>query len=184
MLWSTDVEVQQAWRGVGVAGEVEPDGLLVSVLNDGNNKLDPFLDVEAELSPEDAIHGTIRLTVTNTVGPDEPPYISGADPEAVGGYGIYPGRLAVNLPAGTTLRVVEGPEAREVGPDGGTEVLAAPVRIAPGETITWEVAYELGQPLDGLRILPSARAPGIRWTAGDDSWDGLRRPRRTVELPT
>jgi hypothetical protein len=184
MLWSADDTLEQAWRGVGVAGEVEPDGVLVSILNDGNNKLDPFLDVEARLEPEDATHGTLQLRVTNTVGPDEQPYISGPNPEAVGGYGVYPGRLAVNFPAGTTLTVRDGPEAREVGSDGSTEVLAAPVRIAPGETVTWTVDYELGQALDGLRVLPSARSPGIRWSAGEREWTDLRTPRRTVELPT
>ena len=118
--------------------------------------------------PDDATHGTLRLRVTNTVGPGEPPYIAGADPEVVGGYGVYPGRLAVSFPAGTELARGRRARAAEVaGADGGTEVLAAPVRIAPGETVVWEVDYVLGQALDGLRILPSARSPGIEWHVGD-----------------
>jgi hypothetical protein len=183
MLWSADQELEQAWRGVGVAGELEPDGVLVSILNDGNNKLDPFLDVRARLTPTDATHGTLRLRVTNTVGPDELPYISGADPEAVGGYGIYPGRLAANFPSGTELTVVAGPEIQEAGSDGASEVVTGAVRIDPGATVVWEVAYVLGQPLDQLRILPSARAPGIEWRAGGRSWNGLEHPGRTIDLP-
>jgi hypothetical protein len=184
MLWSADPELEQAWRGVDVAGELEPDGVLVSVLNDGNNKLDPFLEVEATLTPTDGTRGTLRLEVTNTLGPDEPPYISGANPEAVGGYGIYPGRLAVNFPAGTRLTVRSGPDAQEAGADGASEVLTAAIRVPPGERVTWVVDWELGQPLDALEILPSARWPGIRWAVPGDSWDGARRPRHTVDLPT
>jgi len=183
MLWSTDPAIEQAWRGVGVGGDVAADGLLVSVLNDGNNKLDPFLDVRAELATTDATHGTLRLHVTNTVGPGEPPYISGADPEAVEGYGVYPGRLAATFPAGTRLEVTDGPDPAVVGDDGATTVIAAPVRIAPGDSVTWEVTFTLGQRLDRLRILPSARWPGIRWEAGGRTWDDSRVPTRTVELP-
>jgi hypothetical protein len=183
MLWSADEEVEAAWRGVHVAGDVDPDGVLVSVLNDGNNKLDQYLDIDAELTPADATHGTLRLSVTNTVGPDEPPYISGGNPDLVGGYGIYPGRLAVSFPSGTRLTVADGARAEVQGHDGGTEVLAAPVRIAPGTTLVWEVDYVLGQALDGLRILPSARSPGIDWTVGDRTWNDHRIPSRTVPLP-
>ncbi len=182
MIWSADEGLEQAWRGVQVAGDLAPDGLLVSVLNDGNNKLDPFLDIGATLVPDDATHGTLRLRVTNTVGPGEPPYIAGANPEVVSGYGVYPGRLAVSFPAGTELRVADGPRAAVAGADGGSEVLAAPVRIAPGETVVWEVDYVLGQALDGLRILPSARSPGIEWHVGSRSWNDERVPARTVDL--
>lgn len=184
MLWSTDPVVQQAWRGVDVAGELEPDGVLVALLNDGNNKLDPFLDVEAGLTPTDATHGTLRLRVTNTVGPDEPPYIAGGDPDAVGGYGVYPGRLSLSFPAGTELTVRRGPEADVAGPDGASEVVTGVVRLAPGETVVWEVDWVLGQPLDALRVLPSARSPGIEWQAGGERWNDERRPRQRVDLPT
>ena len=41
----------------------------------------------------------------------------------------------------------------------------------------------LGQELDGLTILPSARSPGIEWTVAGRSWSDTRVPRRTVDLP-
>jgi hypothetical protein len=166
-----------------VGGEVPPDGVLVSVLNDGNNKLDPFLDVRAELTPEDAHSGTLRLELTNEVGPDEPPYISGAFPDQVGGYGVYPGRVSVTFPAGTELIVEEGPEPEVQGSDGGSETVAAAIRLAPGETLRWTIRWVLGQDLDALRVLPSARAPGIRWRVpGEQRWNDERVPRHTVEL--
>ena len=92
-------------------------------------------------------------------------------------------RTAVNFPAGTDLSVAFGPEAQEAGSDGGSEVLTAPVRIPPGDTVIWTVEYVLGQPLDGLRILPGARWPGIEWRAGGRTWNDEQRPRTTVDLP-
>ena len=183
MLWSRDEGLEQAWRGVSVAGDVAADGVLVSVLNDGNNKLDQYLEIDAELDPADATSGTLRLELTNTVPPGEPNYIAGAFPDQVGGYGVYPGRLAVHFPAGTDLRVAEGPEATLAGPDGGTTLLATEIRVPPGETLVWELDYELGQELAGLRLLPSARSPGIEWTVGDRTWSERRVPSRTVDLP-
>jgi hypothetical protein len=182
MLWSRDEATQRSWEGIGVAGAVAADGLAVSALNDGNNKLDQYLELEAELVVEGPTTGTVRIRATNTVPPGEPDYIAGADPAAVGGYGVYPGRLALHLPAGTALEVVEGPAADVSGPDGGSEMLAAPVRIAPGETLTWVVRYELGQDLAALRILPSARWPAVRWQVGDRRWSDARVPSRTVSL--
>ena len=96
---------------------------------------------------------------------------------------MYPGRLGVNFPAGTRLTVRSGPDAEVAGPDGASEALTAPIRVAPGESVTWVVEYELGQPLEALRILPSARSPGIEWRAGSATWDDGRRPRRSVPLP-
>jgi len=182
MIWSRDEGLEQAWRGVSVAGDVAADGVLVSVLNDGNNKLDQFLEIDAELIPTDATSGTLRLELTNTVPEGEPPYIAGAFPEQVGGYGVYPGRLAVHFPAGTGLEVADGPEATINGPDGGSTLLATEIRVPPGETLVWELDYELGQDLDGLRILPSARSPGIEWTVGDRTWSDRRVPARTIPL--
>lgn len=182
MIWSRDEGLEQAWRGVSVAGDVAADGVLVSVLNDGNNKLDQYLEIDAELDPVDATSGTLRLELTNTVPAGEPNYIAGAFPDQVGGYGVYPGRLAVHFPAGTQLEVVEGPEATLAGPDGGSTLLATEIRVPPGETLVWELHYELGQALEGLRVLPSARSPGIEWTVGDQTWSDRRVPSRTVDL--
>ena len=127
--------------------------------------------------------GTLRLELTNTVPAGEPNYIAGAFPDQVGGYGVYPGRLAVHFPAGTDLQVEDGPAATLAGPDGGSTLLATEIRVPPGETLVWELHYELGQELEGLRLLPSARFPGIEWTVGDRTWSDRRVPSRTVDLP-
>jgi Protein of unknown function (DUF4012) len=182
LVWSADEHSEQAWRGVHVAGEVPADGVLVSALNDGDNKLDQFLRLRAELRPEGEGRGTLRIQATNTVGPGEPPSVAVADPEAVGGYGVYPGLLAVSFPAGTRLDVTSGPEATVGGPDGASQVLAAEVRIAPGETVTWTVAWTLGQDLDELVLLPSARSPALHGVVDGDTWSEVDRPGYRLDL--
>jgi Protein of unknown function (DUF4012) len=182
LVWSTDERSEQAWRGAHVAGEVPADGVLVSALNDGDNKLDQFLRLRAEVLPEGEGRGTLRIQATNTVGPGEPPSVAGADPEAMGGYGVYPGLLAVSFPAGTRLEVTSGPEATVGGPDGASQVLAAGVRIAPGETVTWTLAWTLDQDLDELVLLPSARSPALHWVVDGDTWSEADRPGYRLDL--
>ncbi|MEL7209384.1 MAG: DUF4012 domain-containing protein, partial [Actinomycetota bacterium] len=142
LLWSEDRGLQRAWSGIGVGGEPGPDDLLVGVLNEGNNKLDQFLRVDAELDPGPGRSGRLVLEVTNEVPEGEPAYIAGVAPERVGGYGVYPGYLAVSLPGGTTATVAEGPEITLGGPDGDSQMVAALVRIAPGETVRWVLDLE------------------------------------------
>jgi Protein of unknown function (DUF4012) len=182
LVWSADEQSEQAWRGVHVAGEMPADGVLVSALNDGDNKLDQFLRLRAEVRTEGDGRGTLRIQATNTVGPGEPASVAGADPEAVGGYGVYPGLLAVSFPAGTRLEVTSGPEATVGGPDGASQVLAAELRIAPGETVTWTVAWTLGQDLDELVLLPSARSPALHWFVDGDTWSEVDRPGYRLDL--
>ena len=181
LLWSDDRGLQRAWEEIGVGGVLDADDLLVGVLNEGNNKLDQFLRVEAELDPGPDREAQLILEVTNEVGPGEPAYIAGAAPEQVGGYGIYPGYLAAALPAGTEVTVAEGPEITLGGPDGDSEFVAANVRIAPGETVRWVLDLTVPDGLDSVRIAPSARLPAVRWTVDGQQWRDDRVPSRRVE---
>lgn len=181
MVWSTDPALQAAWQGVRIDGSLPPDGVLVSLLNRGNNKLDQYVEIEARLRPDTARTGTLRLVATNTIGPGEPRYIAGGDPDRP--YGVYPGFVAASFPAGTRLAVAEGPEAVVAGADGGSETVAGELRLAPGRSATWVVRYQLPEGVDSLEIQPSARAPGVRWRVGDRSWTDERRPRVRIDLP-
>jgi hypothetical protein len=183
LFWSNDRGLQRAWESIGIGGVLGPSDLLVAVLNEGNNKLDQFLGVEATLEPGPGRQGRLRLEVTNRVGPGEPAYISGVRPEAVGGYGVYPGYLAVSLPGGTEAEVAEGPPLTLGGPDGESQFLAASVRIAPGETVRWTLDLTLPEGVDEVRIAPSARLPATRWTVGDRRWRDDRTPSRRIPWP-
>ena len=164
-----------------VGGVLDEDELLVGVLNEGENKLDQFLRVDAELEPGPERQGRLVVEVTNEVPPGEPAYVAGTDPEGVGGYGVYPGYLAASLPAGTQATVAEGPRITLGGPDGDSQSVAANVRIAPGETVRWVLDLVVPDGLDSVLIAPSARLPGVRWTVDNEQWDDVGTPSRRVE---
>ena len=48
MLWSAHPDEQAGWTAVQVAGTLKPNSMLLGVHNRGGNKLDQFLDVNAE----------------------------------------------------------------------------------------------------------------------------------------
>jgi len=134
MLWSDQRGLQRAWEEIGVGGVLAADDVLVGVLNEGGNKLDQFLHVEAELQSGPGRNGHLVMEVTNEVQPGEPAYISGASPDTGEGHGVYPGYLAASWPGGTEATVAEGSPITLGGPDGESQFVAANVRIAPGET--------------------------------------------------
>jgi hypothetical protein len=181
LLWSDESGLERAWKEIGIGGRLAPDDLLVGVLNEGNNKLDQFLAVEAELVPGADREGRLVVEVTNEVQPGEPAYIAGVDPARVGGYGVYPGYLAVSLPGGTEATVVEGPAITLGGPDGASQAVAAPVRIPPGETVRWVLDLMLPDGLGSVRIAPSARVPAVGWTVAGEQWRDDEVPSRRVE---
>lgn len=181
LLWSDDRGLQRAWEATGVGGVLDEDELLVGVLNEGQNKLDQFLRVDAELETGPGQQGRLTIEATNEVPPGEPAYIAGVDPDRVGGYGVYPGYLAASLPGGTEATVAEGPPITLGGPDGASQFVAANLRIAPGETVRWVLDLVAPDGLDSVRIAPSARLPGVRWTIGDEQWDDAQAPSRRIE---
>jgi hypothetical protein len=181
MLWSDERGLARAWEELGAGGRVEPDDLLVGVLNEGNNKLDQFLRVEAELVPGPDRRAQLIMEVTNEVPDGEPAYVAGVDPERVGGYGVYPGYLAVALPGGTEATVAAGPAITLGGPDGDSQFVAATVRIGPGETERWVLDLVLPDGLESVRIAPSARLPAVRWTVGDRRWRDDEVPSQRIE---
>ena len=81
MAWSSIAAQQEAFEAAGIDGSVPADGVLVSVVNRGGNKLDWFLDATADLQI-DASSGTDRATLTVTlhngvVPAAEPTYVAG-----------------------------------------------------------------------------------------------------------
>ena len=188
MAWSPDQQVQQAWRAAGVDGSIGADSLLVALLNRGGNKLDPFVSVETSLDTAAADDGTaltLEVTVTNDVPEGEPYYISGIDPDSVGGAGTYAGFLSIWFPEAATDIEMEDPDATDEvvlvanGPDGPTQVRSIDIRVPPGETRTYVARFRLPEGVDSLLVEPSARVPGMQWTSGAEEWsddvEGARR---------
>jgi hypothetical protein len=165
MAWSRHGDEQRAWELAAVAGDLEPESLMVGVVNRGGNKLDQFLEVEADLQVDDGAGRDVTLSVTvrNHTPPDAPAYVAGGFEGSPGGVGEYVGLLSVALPQGATG--VVGEDLVLFGPDGGATVLGAPLRVQPGETAVRAFSFSVPAGTD-LRLEPSARVPPVRWQVG------------------
>ena len=185
LAWSGDEVEQRGWEAAGMGGALRSDSLLVSVLNRGGNKLDPFLDVDAELSVEPTRDGwdvTVELQLTNTVPEGEPPYIAGPFSGLDLDPGEYRGILAVNVPGAARGSAFDGVEQLAVaGGDGPTRVVGFQLDLPRGETRQAILRFRLPHGADHLVVEPSARVPAITWRYGASRWEDSAS--RTANLP-
>lgn len=174
LAWSAHPGDQRTWETAGVAGSLEPRSLAVSILNRGGNKLDPFLEVESALelhSTSDETEVTVRVTVGNDAPPGLSPYIAGPHPRSGVAEGEYLGIVAVNVPGAATDVAIDGAGAPiSIGPDGPTQVVAAPLLVARGQETTITVQFRLPASERSIEVVPSARVPAMRWEAGRHRW--------------
>ncbi|MHB1138421.1 MAG: DUF4012 domain-containing protein [Microthrixaceae bacterium] len=173
LLWSEDRDQQRAWRSLGASGEVDHDDMMLSILNRGGNKLDPYLRTTAQLSSTiegDLRHVRLDVTIRNEADADLPRYVAGPYPGTDLQAGEYLGLLTLTVPGGAGDPVVTGAELRATGQDGETRTIVADVRIPRGQTL--EVTIELDLPTDwtAVDVLASARLPATAWTAAGDTW--------------
>lgn len=174
LAWSPHPQQQAAWEAVGADGDMGAESLAVSVINRGANKLDTFLEVGAEIGFEPVTEGqhvTLTVTLANRASSSFPPYVLG--PASSLGYepGTYSGLLAVSLPgAASNPAFRDSAGAATRGPDGPGHVISVFVEIAPGEQFVHEISFGLPSTATSLRVEPSARVPGIEWTAAGFDW--------------
>jgi hypothetical protein len=174
LAWSPKPAVQHGWEALNVDGALDGDELLVAVLNRGGNKLDPYLEVEADLRVERSAGATavsVELTLENTVTPAESPYILGPSPPLEVPAGTYVGLVAVSLPGAAGAGRFDGIQSLAVaGADGSTRVVGVPVEVPVGEERTLTVRFDLPPGPGSIDVLPSARTPAISWTGADHAW--------------
>ncbi len=174
LAWSRHPGQQAAWQTVGIDGTLEPNSVAVSVLNRGANKLDSFLSVDAMLSSEAMGSDravVLRLELDNRAQSAFPDYVLGPALALGNEPGTYAGILSVNLPASARApSFVEVDSLAATGSDGVSQVIAVWVEVPPGKTVTHELEFELPEGHTTLRIEPSARVPGIVWSAGGATW--------------
>jgi hypothetical protein len=156
-------------------GAVGPDNLMVAVLNRGGNKLDPYLQVSADITVEPGLDGTavsIEVTLENTVTPNEPFYILGPSPPLEVATGTYVGLVAVTLPGAAGSGRFDGIESLAVaGADGPSRVVGVPVEVPAGEKRTFTLRFELPPGPGSFDVLSSAREPAVAWTGVDHAWE-------------
>ncbi len=174
LAWSADPVEQRGWEATGIAGELDEDSMLVSLMNIGGNKLDQFMALEGSIDVDTAGPDTeivMHLAITNEAPIGEPAYVVGPHPRSGVGEGVYLGIFAVDLPgAGFDVRLEGGETLVAEGPDGPALVVATTLQLARGETRELTLRFRLPEGVSGLRVEPSAREPAIAWHHGDVEW--------------
>lgn len=175
LAWSEDPAVQAGWAAGGMTGELDVDSVMVSVLNRGANKLDPFLRVTADLSFDvqaDVVLATLDVTIRNNTPNGEVRYVAGpATGAPTDEYGDYAGILSLSLPGVAREATIDGVPSLEVAaPDGPVLAVATKFMVAQGDERSFEVTFELPRQLESVRLEPDARPEPIRWTIGEQVW--------------
>lgn len=174
LAWARDAALQEALQSMSVAGVLAPDSLAVNVLNRGGGrgggKLDPHLEVRAELDVGEAAGGerdvVVDVRVRNLVEPGTVTYAENPDAPDVR-FGVYEGILAVNVPGAAGKLRIDGAEPLALGDDGPTRVVATRFELQPSTDVSFSVRFTLPSELRSLRIEPSGRVPAITWRGPD-----------------
>jgi hypothetical protein len=168
MVWSSDPVAQAAWVVGGASGTLTPQSLAVSVVNRGGNKLDQYLPVTVDLVTRPAGRDTavtLTTTLANRTPDGQGQFIAGPYPGLPLAYGDYSGIVADNLPARATGITMSGAGAlSSYGAEGPTWLVAAPVVVHQGATVTVVTRFRLPGTHGSMAVVPSARIPGEQWT--------------------
>lgn len=178
MAWTSDPTIQQGWAAMGLDGQLPDLSLMFSMQNRGGNKLDYFQKVQARAGVVVSQAGsdiTIDFDITNTVPNGEVPYIAGGPGR--GAFvkddipNIYGGIVSINLPkVATEVTLTGGYADAAKGPDGNTQVISRWMQVKQGETTKMQLKFRLPPGYDALKILPSARVPGVEWRTEAANW--------------
>jgi hypothetical protein len=184
LAWSRHPDEQRGWESADISGRLAKRSLVVSVLNRGGNKLDPFLDVDADIAVGetrgDERRVDLAIRIRNTTPEGEPEYVAGPHPDHEVAAGTYLGLVAVNAPFDARrLTLAEG-TAVVRGADGPTQAIATDIVLARGATATVRLSFFLPVSVGELVVEPGARVPPTRFAAGDVEWVDDRR--RTIDL--
>jgi hypothetical protein len=165
-VWAAARPIEADWAAAGVAGSVQGDDILVSLLNQGANKLDPYQQISSALTTRPGPDGTavtVRVTVHNTTPATLTGYPAGGaagDPPAR----QYRGAVALEFPATAGAVTSSGGPIEAEGPDYGAATLAVAVAIPQGHSETVVFHFSLAGSTGSLEVVPSARLPATTWS--------------------
>jgi hypothetical protein len=167
LAWAADPAVEADWQEAGAGGVVSGDDLLLALLNQGADKLDPYQEISARADV--AVTGTdstvtVRVAVRNATPPSVSGYAAGGFP---GGATPrhYRGALSLDYPSYAGDLATPGRSDLEaVGPDYGASMVAVPIALAPGAATTVTFRFVLLGSHGSLTVLPSARVPPTAWS--------------------
>lgn len=173
MLWSSVPEQEAAWQELGVTGAIAADSLLVSIINRGGTKLDPYIKVHSVLRSRvvgDMRELSITTTLTNEAPEGLPTYVQGPVPGSGGVAGEYVGILAVTAPESAVDPATSANGFAAVGPDGPSRLIASNVDVRRGEQVEVVTTFRVPMATEEIRVLPSTHLPRSTWTAGSTEW--------------
>ena len=162
MGWAADPNEQLLWERAGAAGQLATEGVQVSLVNRSANKLDYHLAPRVVVRSRRAPGGErrVRLEITTANLPRSPtsPVVEGKTPTQ------HNNDLVAYLPQNAADIQTDGKPFSRSGEEGGMRVVAAPLVLDLGATVT--VGIEFTIPKDQpIHIIPSARAHPIPYTA-------------------
>jgi hypothetical protein len=165
-VWAAAPSVEKDWTAAGVAGSIQGDGILLSLLNQGANKLDPYQQISSALTTTPGPGGT-AVTVTVTVHNATPATLTGypaggaaGDPPAR----QYSGAVALEFPRSAGAVAASGGPIEAEGRDYGASTLAVTVAIPQGHSQTVIFRFRLAGSSGSLEVVPSARLPATTWS--------------------
>lgn len=179
LIWSQDKVQQDAWEALQVGGTLEPNAVMLSLMNRGGNKLDPFMAVETTVhqSPATPHQRTgqtelsITVSVTNNAPPGLPQYVEGPLDAELAVAGEYRGILMLTLPAGARNLTTTGDSLAVRGADGPTNVIGVNIALKRGESLSVVFSSLLPETVQQVRLTPSARLPRTTWDLGKRTWN-------------
>jgi hypothetical protein len=179
LLWGSEPVQQDAWTALGASGELPQNSMMLSVINRGGNKLDPFLDISADLTVEDVgdYHQvSVAVNLHNSAEEGLPPYVEGPHPRSGIAGGDYLGIVALTIPGGAGNVEIGGLPLGFAGQDGATRVVTAKVLVPRGESSRLVIDFDLPNSWQTIEVQSSARIPATSWTAGLLKWqDDVRQ---------
>lgn len=173
LMWSPHPTQQDAWITLGTDGSVPADALLLSIMNRGGNKLDPYLHVSSVItsSTDDKLrHLSVEVTTVNSATADLPGYVAGPHPGTDLIAGEYKGIMALTIPGSAGNITMPGARPAALGTDGASNVAATEIRVKPGESLTTRFDFDITGEQRSLLVLPSARIPPTVWAFGQMSF--------------
>jgi len=161
MGWSADSEEQLLWERSGAAGELDTEGLQISLVNRSANKLDyhlrPAVAVSSRRAPGGERRARLEIATANLPRSPTSQAVEGASPQ------LHYNDLVLYLPQNASDITTDGEPFSRSGVEGGMRVVVKPLRLGLGETVTVTIEFII-PPDQPLRLVPSARAWPIPYT--------------------
>lgn len=179
LIWSQDNTQQAAWEALNVGGVLESNAVMLSLLNRGGNKLDPFLEVQATVRQQRVTSGEhtgateliVTVDIANNTPEGLPRYVEGPLNPDLADAGEYRGIVMLTLPGGAHTLAASGEPFAVRGADGPNNVVGVNVSIQRGSSLSVTFSSLIPDEIAAIRFTPSARLPRTVWDLGPRMWN-------------